>query len=58
MLLDDSYHIVSIDRQRDVLIDRSVQFFRRLAHVGDTGAVPAALPPTAARAPHELNPTP
>ena len=58
VLLDDSYHIVSIDRQRDVLIDRSVQFFRRLAHVGDTGAVPAALPPTAARAPHELNPTP
>ena len=56
-LLDDSYHIVSIDRQRDVLIDRSVQFFRRLARVGDTDGQLTS-PPTAARPPHELNPTP
>ena len=57
VLLDDSYHIVSIDRQRGVLIDRSVRFFRRLARVGDTDGQLTS-PPTAARPPHELNPTP
>jgi len=57
LLLDDSYHIVSIDRQRGVLIDRSVRFFRRLARVGDTDGQLTS-PPTAARPPHELNPTP
>ena len=57
VLLDDSYHIVSIDRQRDVLIDRSVQFFGRLAPVGDTDG-PLTSPPISARPPHELHPTP
>jgi carboxylesterase len=31
VLLDDSYHLVSVDQQRDVLIDRSVRFFQRVA---------------------------
>jgi len=31
VLLDDSYHMVSVDQQRDVLIARSVRFFERIA---------------------------
>jgi len=31
VLLDDSYHMVTVDQQRDVLIARSVRFFERLA---------------------------
>jgi len=58
VLLDDSYHIVSVDRQRDVLIDRSVRFFRKLAPASDVDAAPRAPSATAARAPHELHPTP
>jgi len=58
VLLDDSYHIVSVDRQRDVLIDRSVRFFRKLAPASDVDAAPRAPSSTAARAPHELHPTP
>ena len=57
VLLDDSYHIVSVDRQRDVLIDRSVRFFRKLAPASDLNAARAPSA-TAARAPHELHPTP
>ena len=30
VLLDDSYHMISVDQQRDVLIDRSVRFFQRI----------------------------
>jgi len=58
VLLDDSYHIVSVDRQRDVLIDRSVRFFRKLAPASDVDAARRAPSATAARAPHELHPTP
>jgi carboxylesterase len=58
VLLDDSYHIVSVDRQRDLLIDRSVRFFRKLAPASDVDAAPRAPSATAARAPHELHPTP
>jgi carboxylesterase len=58
VLLDDSYHIVSVDRQRDVLIDRSVRFFRKLAPASNVDAAPRAPSPTPARAPHELHPTP
>jgi carboxylesterase len=38
VLLDDSYHMVTVDQQRDVLIERSAQFFRRIAA---SAAVPA-----------------
>jgi carboxylesterase len=31
VLLDESYHMVTVDQQRDVLIDRSAQFFSRIA---------------------------
>ncbi len=31
VLLDDSYHMVTVDQQRDVLIARSVRFFERIA---------------------------
>jgi carboxylesterase len=58
VLLDDSYHIVSVDRQRDLVIDRSVRFFRKLAPASDVDAARRAPSATAARAPHELHPTP
>ncbi len=31
VLLDDSYHMVTVDQQRDLLIDRSARFFERIA---------------------------
>ena len=31
ILLDDSYHMISVDQQRDVVIERSAGFFRRIA---------------------------
>lgn len=31
VILDDSYHLVTIDQQRDILIERSVAFAKRLA---------------------------
>jgi len=31
VLLDDSYHMVTVDRQRGELIERSAHFFRRIA---------------------------
>jgi carboxylesterase len=31
VLLDDSYHMVTVDRQRGELIERSAGFFRRIA---------------------------
>jgi carboxylesterase len=47
VLLDDSYHMVTIDRERSVLIERSTTFFRRIAetraaHLDDV-AVAAAI---------------
>jgi carboxylesterase len=32
LLLDDSYHMVTVDQQRDLLIDRSARFFADIAH--------------------------
>lgn len=32
VVLDDSYHLVTIDHQRDIVIERSIGFARRLAH--------------------------
>ncbi len=43
VLLDDSYHMVTVDQQRDVLIARSVRFFERLA-VGQVAVRPDADP--------------
>ena len=31
VLLDDSYHMVTVDQQRDVVIERSAGFFERIA---------------------------
>jgi carboxylesterase len=31
ILLDDSYHMISVDQQRDVVIERSAGFFKRIA---------------------------
>jgi carboxylesterase len=30
-VLDDSYHIVTVDRQRDLVVERTVAFARRIA---------------------------
>jgi carboxylesterase len=44
VLLDDSYHLVTVDRQRGELIERSAAFFRRVAEAEPAGfAVAAAL---------------
>jgi carboxylesterase len=47
VLLDDSYHMVTIDRQRGELIERSAAFFRRIAQARPLGmpepAIAAAL---------------
>ncbi|HEY4957196.1 MAG TPA: alpha/beta hydrolase, partial [Caldimonas sp.] len=42
VLLDDSYHMVSVDQQRDILIARSVQFFKRIA--SSTPSTPSLAP--------------
>lgn len=42
VLLDDSYHMVSVDQQRDVVIDRSVGFFQRIAASAQTTSAPRA----------------
>ena len=34
LLLDDSYHMVTVDKQRDLLIDRSARFFSDIAKHG------------------------
>ncbi|MFL6660689.1 MAG: alpha/beta hydrolase [Rhizobacter sp.] len=38
VLLDDSYHIVSVDQQRDVLIEQSARFFKQIAASGPVAA--------------------
>lgn len=45
VLLDDSYHMVTVDRQRGELIERSATFFRRIA---DAAAVRVPEPAIAA----------
>jgi carboxylesterase len=42
ILLDDSYHMVTVDRQRDELIERSAAFFRRIAETEPVGLAVAA----------------
>jgi len=54
VLLDQSYHMVSVDQQRDVLIERSVRFFQAIAAAqaqapDDFGTIAAA---NAGRVPH------
>jgi carboxylesterase len=43
VLLGDSYHMVSVDQQRDVVIERSVRFFKRIASASAPGHHGAAL---------------
>ena len=43
VLLDDSYHMVTIDRQRGALIERSAGFFRRIADARPAGVPSAAI---------------
>jgi carboxylesterase len=42
VLLDDSYHLVTVDRQRGELIERSASFFRRVTETEPAGFVVAA----------------
>ncbi|MET0232736.1 MAG: alpha/beta fold hydrolase [Rhodanobacteraceae bacterium] len=42
VLLDDSYHMVTVDRQRGELIERSASFFRRIAETEPAGLAVAA----------------
>jgi carboxylesterase len=42
VLLDDSYHMVTVDRQRGELIERSASFFRRVAETESAGFTVAA----------------
>ena len=42
-VLDDSYHIITLDRQRMVVVERSVEFAHAL--VADAGAVSATVAP-------------
>lgn len=42
VLLDDSYHMVTVDRQRGELIERSAAFFRRVAEAEPAGFAIAA----------------
>jgi carboxylesterase len=39
-VLDDSYHIVTIDRQRDLVVERTAQFARRITGPSALGALP------------------
>jgi carboxylesterase len=39
VVLDDSYHLVTIDRQRDVVIDRSLTLAQRLTAAREDGSV-------------------
>jgi len=34
VLLDDSYHMVTVDQQREIVIERSARFFERIAAAG------------------------
>ena len=43
VLLDDSYHMVTVDRQRSELIERSVGFFQRIADAKPVSAPDAAI---------------
>jgi carboxylesterase len=47
VLLDDSYHMVTVDRQRGELIERSIGFFRRVAEAKPSTVDVAAMPAVA-----------
>jgi carboxylesterase len=47
VLLADSYHMVSVDQQRDVVIERSARFFQRIAAAGAPGVIPRPGPASA-----------
>jgi carboxylesterase len=42
-VLDDSYHMVTLDRQRSLVVDRSIDFVQRLTHILDEKAAVARL---------------
>jgi carboxylesterase len=42
LLLEDSYHMITIDRERRVLIDRSADFFSKVAASCAPGALAVA----------------
>ncbi len=43
LLLEDSYHMITIDRERRVLIERLARFFSAIAESNDPAAVPLSL---------------
>jgi carboxylesterase len=45
LLLEDSYHMVTVDQQRDVLIDRSASFFTAIALAQSTSRKQARVNP-------------
>ncbi|MGE0856215.1 MAG: alpha/beta hydrolase, partial [Hyphomicrobiaceae bacterium] len=49
VVLDDSYHMVTIDRQRHVVVDRTIGFMDRVV---ERLAIPAARAPQPLRARH------
>lgn len=48
VVLDDSYHIVTVDRQRQLVLDRTQDFVARIVKSLGTGFEPAHLAPKAA----------
>jgi len=42
LLLEDSYHMITIDRERRLLIDRSADFFSKVAASCKPGALAVA----------------
>jgi len=43
VLLDDSYHMVTVDKQRGELIERSANFFRHIAEAKPVRAPESAI---------------
>ena len=43
LVLDDSYHLVTIDRQRDIVVERAISFTRWIAEKAETKRTRAAL---------------
>jgi len=50
LVLDDSYHLVAIDRQRDLVVDRTLSFVRALQSTSQTATLEEyPLPPYSSR---------
>ena len=50
LVLDDSYHLVAIDRQRDLVVDRTLSFVRALQSTSQTATLEECpLPPYSSR---------